>query len=46
MMGKEQKFRNENALLKQVFVKDPEKTIESLLKKADAVVEKFVRFSI
>ncbi len=46
MMGKEKKFREENALIKQVFVKDGEKTIEDLLKKADAVVEKFVRFSI
>lgn len=32
MMGKEKKFREENALLTQPFVKDPEKTIESLLK--------------
>ncbi len=31
MMGKEKKFREENALLTQPFVKDPEKTIESLL---------------
>lgn len=46
MMGKEKKFREENALLKQVFVKDPDKTIEDLLKKVDAVIEKFVRFSI
>lgn len=46
MIGKEKKFREENALVKQVFVKDGEKTIEDLLKKADAVIEKFVRFSI
>ena len=32
MLGKEKKFREENALLTQPFVKDPEKTIESLLK--------------
>ncbi len=31
MMGKEKKFREENALLTQPFVKDPSKTIESLL---------------
>lgn len=31
MMGKEKKFREENALLTQPFVKNPEKTIESLL---------------
>lgn len=31
MLGKEKKFREENALLTQPFVKNPEKTIESLL---------------
>lgn len=46
MMGKEKKFREENALLKQAFVKDPEKTIEQLLKSADAMVKDFVRFGI
>lgn len=46
MMGKEKKFREENALLKQVFVKDSDKTIEDLLKKEEAVIEKFIRFSI
>lgn len=46
MMGKEKKFREENALLKQSFVKDPEKTIEDLLRKFDATVEKFSRFAI
>lgn len=46
MMGKEKKFREENALLKQAFVKDPEKTIEQLLKSANAMVEDFVRFGI
>ncbi len=44
MMGKEKKFREENALIKQSFVKDPDKTIEQLLASANAVVEKFVRF--
>lgn len=46
MMGKEKKFREENALLKQAFVKDPEKSIEQLLQAADAVVEEFERFAI
>lgn len=46
MLGKEKKFREENALLKQVFVRDGEKTIEDLLKKFDATVEKFCRFAI
>lgn len=46
MMGKEKKFREENALVKQAFVKDPEKTIEGLLKEADAIVKGFERFSI
>ena len=31
MIGKEKKFREENALLKQAFVKDPTKTIEQYL---------------
>lgn len=46
MMGKEKKFREENALIKQMFVKDPEKNIEQLLKSADAALENFVRFGI
>ncbi len=46
MMGKERKFREENALVKQSFVKDPEKMIEDLLKEADAAVEEFVRFAV
>lgn len=44
MMGKEKKFREENALLKQMFVKDPEKSIEQLL--GDAKIKQFVRFGI
>ncbi len=46
MIGKEQKFRGENALLKQPFVKDPDKKIEQLLKESDALVEEFVRFAL
>ncbi|MFA5820912.1 MAG: translation elongation factor Ts [Candidatus Gracilibacteria bacterium] len=44
MIGKEKKFREENALIKQQFVKDPEKTIEDLLKAGEATIEEFVRF--
>ena len=43
MMGKEKKFREENALLKQPFIKDPNKNIEALL--GGAKVLKFVRFA-
>lgn len=46
MMGKEKKFREENALVKQAFVKDPEKTIEQLLSAAGAKVTKFARVSV
>ncbi len=41
LIGKEAKFRGENALLKQAFVKDSEKTIEQFL--GDAKVKGFVR---
>ena len=52
LSGKEKKFREENALLKQNFVKNPEVTIEQLL--TDAItrmgenikVVRFSRFSI
>lgn len=44
MMGKERKFREENALLKQTFVKDPEKTIEQLL--GDVKIKDYKRFAI
>ncbi len=46
MMGKEKKFREENALVKQAFVKDPEKLIEQILREADADVDEFVRFAV
>lgn len=46
MLGKEKKFREENALVKQAFVKDPDKLIEDLLNDAQAVVDEFVRFAI
>lgn len=46
MIGKEKKFREENALLKQQFVKSPDKTVEQLVGEASATIEKFVRVSI
>ncbi|HPU94971.1 MAG TPA: translation elongation factor Ts [Candidatus Gracilibacteria bacterium] len=44
MMGKEKKFREENALLKQQFVKNPEQTIEQVL--AGATIKTFVRIAV
>lgn len=46
MMGKEKKFREEGALIKQPFVKDPEESVEQLLQKSGAQVESFVRISV
>ncbi|MBD3330302.1 translation elongation factor Ts [Candidatus Peregrinibacteria bacterium] len=46
LKGKEKKFREENALLKQQFVKDPNKSIEDLLKENSAELEGFVRFEV
>ena len=44
MIGKEKKFREENALLKQAFVKNPEQTIEQYLN--GATIAKYVRVSV
>lgn len=44
MMGKERKFREESALIKQSFVKDGDKTVEQYLE-SNSVVE-FTRMSI
>jgi elongation factor Ts len=44
MMGKEKKFREESALLKQAFVKDGDKTVEEYLE--DNTVTEFVRMSV
>jgi len=44
MEGKEKKFREENALLTQPFVKNPEQTIQQLL--GDASVASYTRLSI
>lgn len=46
MMGKEKKFREENALVKQMFVKSPDKSIEQLLNEASAKINSFVRFNV
>lgn len=50
--GKEKKFREESALVKQAYVKDPEKTIEELLTESinklgeNIKVDGFCRYSI
>lgn len=44
MIGKEKKFREENALLKQEFVKEPGQTVEKYL--GDAKVVEYVRMEI
>lgn len=44
MFGKEKKFREECALLKQSFVKDPEKTVEQFLEGIDVL--DFIRLAI
>ena len=44
MIGKEKKFREENALLTQEFVKEPGKLIKDLLSGADVV--NYVRLSV
>ena len=46
MMGKEKKFREDSALLKQPFVKNPDLTIEQLLSQGGATLTKYVRFSV
>ncbi|MBL4693934.1 translation elongation factor Ts [Candidatus Gracilibacteria bacterium] len=46
MMGKEKKFREDSALLKQDFVKNPDQTIEQLLEAAGATVKESARFAV
>ncbi len=46
LIGKEKKFREENALLKQAFVKNPEITIESLVNEKGAKILGFIAYSI
>lgn len=44
MLGKEKKFREENALLTQPFAKDPQKTVAQFL--GDAAVTAYTRISV
>ncbi len=44
MMGKEKKFREENALVKQAFVKDPGKTVEQHI--GPAKITAYMRVSV
>jgi elongation factor Ts len=44
MIGKEKKFREENALVTQQFIKDPEKKIKDLL--GNIKIEKMMRISL
>lgn len=46
LIGKEKKFREESALLKQEFVKDPEMNIETLLASKGAKIVSFSVYSI
>jgi len=46
VMGRVSKYLNEISLLGQPFVKDPDSTIEKLLKTANAKVVRFVRFEV
>lgn len=46
VLGRVKKFLAENALLDQPFVKDPESTVGTLVKKAGADVVEFVRFEV
>jgi elongation factor Ts len=46
IVGKMKKFVNEVTLLGQSFVKDPEVTIEQLLKNNQASINSFVRFEV
>ena len=44
--GQIRKYLKEVTLLGQPFVKDPDKTIEQLLKEANATVVRFIRFEV
>ena len=46
VMGRVQKFLKEVTLLGQPFVKDPDQTVEKLLKGANAKVASFVRYEV
>ncbi|MFO7604306.1 MAG: translation elongation factor Ts [Gammaproteobacteria bacterium] len=44
--GRVKKYLKENTLLGQPFVKDPDQSVEQLLKKVGATVHSFVRFEV
>jgi len=44
--GRIRKYLNEVTLLGQAFVKDPDQTVEKLLKSANAEVKQFVRYEV
>jgi len=44
--GRIKKFLKEVTLLGQPFVKDPDQTVEQLLKANNATVKRFVRFEV
>jgi len=44
--GRIRKYLNEVTLLGQAFVKDPDQTVEKLLKSANAEVKRFVRYEV
>lgn len=46
VVGRVNKFLNEICLLGQPFVKDPDTTVEKLLKGANATVKQFVRYEV
>ncbi len=46
MTGRINKYLGEITLLGQPFVKDPETTVEKLLKKANATVARFTRYEV
>ena len=46
LKGKERKFREENALISQVYVKDSSKKIENLLKEEGSNITDFIRLSV
>ena len=44
--GRIRKYLNDVTLMGQPFVKDPDQTVEKLLKSADATVQQFVRYEV
>ena len=46
VQGKVNKFLKENTLMGQAFVKDDSKTIEQVLKSADASIAQFIRYEV